>query len=72
MGFQKIFQICCIIKYMEAILVYIGMAIGISWIAIKEDRLYKKMADGYKPNAKDGDGDGIVQEGTKWERSIKK
>ena len=57
---------------MEAILVYIGMAMGISWIAIKEDRLYKKIADGYKPDAKDGDGDGIVQEGTKWERSIKK
>jgi hypothetical protein len=52
----------------KVLLVYLAMAIGISWIAIKEDRLYKKMADGYKPNAKDGDGDGIIQEGTKWER----
>lgn len=53
---------------MEAILVYIGMALGISWIALKEDRYYKKIADGYKPDARDGDGDGIIQEGTKWER----
>ena len=27
---------------------------------------------GYKENARDGDGDGIVQEGTKWERKAKK
>ena len=26
------------------------------------------IADGYNPNARDGDGDGIVQEGTEWER----
>jgi hypothetical protein len=52
----------------EVLLVYLGIALGISWIAIKEDRLYKKMSDGFKPDAKDGDGDGIVQEGTKWER----
>jgi hypothetical protein len=52
----------------KVLLVYLAMALGISWIAIKEDRLYKKMADGFNPNAKDGDGDGIVQEGTKWER----
>lgn len=26
---------------------------------------------GYKPNAKDGDGDGLVQDGTKYERSAK-
>ena len=55
----------------KVILVYLAMAVGISWIAIKEDRLYKKIADGFKPNAKDGDGDGIVQEGTKWERKAK-
>jgi hypothetical protein len=56
---------------MEALLVYLGMALGISWIAIKEDRLQKKISDGFKPNAKDGDGDGLVQEGTKWERKVK-
>lgn len=26
---------------------------------------------GYKPNAKDGDGDGLVQDGTKYERPAK-
>jgi hypothetical protein len=26
---------------------------------------------GYKPDAKDGDGDGIVQDGTKWARKAK-
>lgn len=53
---------------MEAILIYLAMAVGISVIAIKEDRLAKKIADGYNPNAIDKDGDGIIQEGTKWER----
>jgi hypothetical protein len=57
---------------MEALLVYLAMALGISWIAIKEDRLQKKIDDGFKPNAKDGDKDGLVQEGTKWERKDKK
>ena len=57
---------------MEALLVYLGMAIAISVIAIREDRLQKKIADGFKPNAKDGDKDGLVQEGTKWERKAKK
>ena len=57
---------------MEALLVYLAMALGISWIAIKEDRLQKKIDDGFKPNAKDGDKDGLVQEGTKWERKAKK
>jgi hypothetical protein len=27
---------------------------------------------GYKENARDGDNDGIVQEGTKWERKVEK
>ena len=57
---------------MEALLIYLAMALGISWIAIKEDRLQKKIDDGFKPNAKDGDKDGLVQEGTKWERKDKK
>jgi hypothetical protein len=30
--------------------------------------LEEKIADGYNPDANDGDDDGIVQEGTKWER----
>ena len=32
--------------------------------------LDQMIADGYNPNARDGDGDGIVQEGTEWERPI--
>jgi hypothetical protein len=27
-------------------------------------------ADGYNPDAKDGDGDGLVQDGTQWERAV--
>jgi hypothetical protein len=57
---------------MEPILVYVGLAIVISIIAIQEDRLQKKIDDGFKPNAQDGDNDGFIQEGTKWERKVKK
>jgi hypothetical protein len=53
-----------------AILIYLALAVYISWVTIEEDTLNKKIQDGYNPNAKDGDGDGIVQEGTKWERKI--
>jgi hypothetical protein len=28
------------------------------------------IADGYKPDAKDGDGDGLVQDTTKWEMPV--
>lgn len=35
-----------------------------------EHTIEEKIADGYNPDARDGDGDGIVQEGTEWERSI--
>ena len=57
---------------MEPVLVYLGIAMAISIIAIREDRLQKKIADGFNPNAKDSDGDGLVQERTKWERKAKK
>jgi hypothetical protein len=50
------------------VLVYLAMAIAISAVAIHEDRLQK----GFNPNAKDGDGDGLIQDGTKWERKVKK
>ena len=46
------------------IIVVILMVIAISIIALREERVNK----GYKPNAKDGDKDGLVQDGTKWER----
>ena len=48
------------------IIVVIAMVIAISIIALREERMNK----GYKPNAKDGDKDGLVQDGTKWERKI--
>lgn len=57
---------------LEIVFVYLVMSIGMSIFAIKEDRLLKNISKGYNPNAKDRDGDGIVQEGTKWERKIKK
>lgn len=57
---------------MEAILVYLGIAVAVTYIVLKENRLAKKIADGFKPDAKDGDKDGIVQENTKWERKAKK
>jgi hypothetical protein len=56
----------------EPLLVYLGMAIAISVVAIREDRFLKKIANGFNPNAKDNDKDGLVQEGTKWERKAKK
>ena len=52
----------------EVLLVYLAMAIGISLIAIQEDRKNK----GFNPDAYDGDGDGFIQDGTKWERKVKR
>ncbi len=57
---------------MEAILVYLGLALAISLITISDDRKAKKIKEGYNPNAVDRDGDGIIQEGTKFERKAKK
>ena len=51
---------------------YLAMCAVMSIIAVQEDRLHKKIAQGYNPNARDGDKDGLVQEGTRWERKIKK
>jgi hypothetical protein len=52
----------------EITLIYIAMGIAISYLEIKQDILNKKILQGYNPNARDGDKDGLVQEGTKWER----
>lgn len=38
-------------------------------VVTEEQTLEEMIADGYNPSARDGDGDGIVQEGTEWERS---
>jgi hypothetical protein len=59
-------------KVIEVLLVYVGLALFISIVTIKEDMLDKKIAQGFNPNAIDGDKDGIIQEGTKWERKVKK
>ena len=53
---------------LEVVLVYLAMAIAISWVTIQEDRVQK----GFNANAKDGDRDGLIQEGTKWERKVKR
>jgi hypothetical protein len=47
---------------MEPILVYLALAVFISFDAIRED--------GFKFIVYDRDKDGIVQEGTKWERKF--
>lgn len=56
---------------MEPILVYLAIAVCIFYTAIKEDIYNRKIANGFKPDAKDGDKDGLLQEGTKWERKVK-
>jgi len=38
--------------------------------APKKQTLDEKIANGYKPDARDGDGDGLVQDATDWERPI--
>jgi hypothetical protein len=35
-----------------------------------EPTLEEMIADGYNPDARDGDGDGFVQDGTQWERPV--
>ena len=37
---------------------------------LTEPTLEEMIADGYNPDARDGDGDGLVQDGTEWERPI--
>lgn len=53
------------------LLILLVLAIAIGAVALNEDKLFK----GYNPDAVDRDGDGLVQEGTEWERptpSVKK
>jgi hypothetical protein len=52
----------------EVVVVYLALAIAIAYCAFNEDKIIK----GYNPNAKDGDKDGVIQEGTRWERKAKK
>ena len=39
-------------------------------VSVEEPTLEEMLANGYNPNARDGDGDGMVQDGTNWERPI--
>jgi hypothetical protein len=50
----------------EGALIIGAIAVGLSILLII--LVGKRRDSGYNPNAKDNDGDGIVQEGTKWER----
>lgn len=54
---------------MEFIVFWFICMVGfITYFAINEDKISK----GYKPDAKDGDKDGFIQDGTKWQRKAKK
>ena len=48
----------------------IGIGYGTGAEITPTPTLEEKIADGYNPDARDGDEDGIVQEGTKWERPL--
>jgi hypothetical protein len=47
---------------------YLGLSAVIALFALRNDKIEK----GFNPKAKDGDKDGLVQDGTKWERKAKK
>ena len=53
---------------MEVFIIVGVMAIAIALFAFNEDLVSK----GFKWRAKDGDKDGIIQEGTRWERKAKR
>jgi hypothetical protein len=52
----------------------VGMNIEIGQLVAQEIPpgiiLDQMIADGYNPDARDGDGDGMVQDATQWERPI--
>lgn len=50
----------------ESVVLFGAAAVGLSILLII--LVGKRKDSGYNPNAKDNDKDGIVQEGTKWER----
>jgi hypothetical protein len=52
----------------EVFVIVAVMAVAIALFAFNEDLMSK----GFKWKAKDGDKDGVVQEGTRWERKTKK
>lgn len=48
------------------LLILFLMGVAIVAVALREDKFFK----GYNPDAVDRDGDGWIQEGTRWERPI--
>ena len=56
----------------EVVLWYLAICLVVGVVAYREDRMFKKISQGYNPNARDGDKDGLIQEGTRWERKTKK
>jgi hypothetical protein len=54
----------------EPVLEVIEEPVAVEEPASIEPTLEEMVADGYNPDARDGDGDGLVQDTTKWERPI--
>lgn len=60
---------------MEVLVVYVLMAFVIAIMTTKEDKKEKlndKISKGYKEDSFDRDKDGVIQEGTIWERPAPK
>jgi hypothetical protein len=59
------------LSFYLTVLYVIGMTSYVVWAESKIKTLKHQLSwFGYNENAKDGDGDGIIQEGTIWERRI--
>jgi hypothetical protein len=58
------------VKVEEPVLEVVEEPVAVQEPVPTEPTLEEMIADGYNPDAKDGDGDGILQEGTDWERPI--
>ncbi len=59
------------IAFCLTVIYVIGMTSYVVWAEAKINNLKHQLSwFGYNKNAKDGDGDGIVQEGTRFERKI--
>jgi hypothetical protein len=58
------------VKVEEPVLEVIEESVAAEEPVPTEPTLEEMVADGYNPDARDGDGDGFVQDTTKWERPI--
>lgn len=55
-----------------SLFIYVVLMTALVVTSEKEIKKLKKEALGYNSKAVDRDGDGVVQEGTKWERKVSK